>query len=63
MGKIITENDLRSHPPAPGTRRYEVEEGTFVAESARSWLEKREIELVMVPRGTTSGTIDRKSVV
>ena len=62
MGKIITENDLRSHPPAPGTRRYEVEEGTFVAESARSWLEKREIELVMVPRGTTSGTMSRTPV-
>jgi len=39
MGKILTENDLRSHPPAPGARRYKVEEGTFVTESARSWLD------------------------
>jgi len=59
MGKIITENDLRSHPPAPGARRYEVEEGTFVAESARSWLEKRDIELVMVPRGKVCGGMTR----
>ena len=39
MGKILTEADLRSHPPAPGARRYQVEEGTFVTESARSWLD------------------------
>ena len=62
MGKIITENDLRSHPPAPGTRRYEVEEGTFVAESARSWLEKRGIDLVMVPRGKVCGGMSRTPV-
>ena len=62
MGKIITENDLRSHPPAPGTRRYEVEEGTFVAESARSWLEKREIELVIVPRGKVCGGMSRTPI-
>lgn len=59
MGKILTENDLRSHPPAPGTRRYEVEEGTFVAESARSWLEKRDIELVFVPPGRICGGMSR----
>ena len=62
MGKIITENDLRSHPPAPGARRYEVEEGTFVAESARSWLEKRGIDLVMVPRGKVCGGMSRTPV-
>lgn len=62
MGKIITENDLRSHPPAPGTRRYEVEEGTFVAESARSWLEKRDIQLVIVPRGKVCGGMSRTPV-
>lgn len=59
MGRILTENDLRSHPPAPGTRRYEVEEGVFVTESARSWLDKRDIQLVILPRGKTCGGMTR----
>ena len=59
MGKIITEADLRSHPPAPGSRRFQVEEGTFVTESARAWLEKRDIELVVCPAGTACGGMPR----
>lgn len=59
MGKIITENDLRSHPPAAGARRYQVEEGTFVTESARAWLDKRDIELVFVPAGKVCGGMSR----
>lgn len=62
MGKIITENDLRSHPPAAGTRRYEVEAGTFVTESAKSWLDKRDIELVIVPAGNICGGMSRTPV-
>lgn len=59
MGRIITEADLRSHPPAAGTRRYEVEAGTFVTESARAWLDKREIELVVLPAGRGCGGMSR----
>ena len=59
MGKIITEADLRSHPPAPGSRRFQVEEGTFVTESARAWLEKRDIELVVCPAGAACGGMPR----
>lgn len=59
MGKIITENDLRSHPPAAGARRYEVEAGTFVTESAKSWLDKRDIELVILPAGKVCGGMSR----
>ena len=62
MGRIITEADLRSHPPAAGTRRYEVEAGTFVTESARAWLDKREIELVIVPRGKVCGGMSRTPI-
>ena len=59
MGLILTENDLRSHPPAPGARQYQVEEGTFVTESARSWLEKRDIQLVILPKGRMCGGMSR----
>lgn len=59
MGKILTENDLRSHPPAAGAQRYEVEAGTFVTESARAWLEKRDIELVVLPAGKVCGGMSR----
>lgn len=59
MGRIITEADLRSHPPVAGTRRYEVEAGTFVTESARAWLDKREIELVVLPAGRGSDGMSR----
>lgn len=59
MGKILTEADLRSHPPAPGARQYQVEEGTFVTESARSWLEKRDIQLVILPKGRMCGGMSR----
>ena len=62
MGKILTEADLRSHPPAPGARRYQVEEGTFVTESARSWLDKRDIEIETVPRGTVCGGMSRTPI-
>lgn len=62
MGKILTEADLRSHPPAPGTRRYPVEEGTFVTESARSWLDKRDIEIELVPKGKICGGMSRTPV-
>ena len=59
MGLILTENDLRSHPPAPGARQYQVEEGTFVTEYARSWLEKRDIQLVILPKGRMCGGMSR----
>ena len=59
MGLILTENHLRSHPPAPGARQYQVEEGTFVTESARSWLEKRDIQLVILPKGRMCGGMSR----
>ena len=59
MGLILTENDLRSHPPAPGARQHQVEEGTFVTESARSWLEKRDIQLVILPKGRMCGGMSR----
>ena len=59
MGLILTENDLRSQPPAPGARQYQVEEGTFVTESARSWLEKRDIQLVILPKGRMCGGMSR----
>ena len=62
MGKILTENDLRSHPPAPGARRYPVEEGTFVTESARAWLDKRDIEIETVPRGKACGGMSRTPI-
>ena len=59
MGLILTENDLRSHPPAPGARQYQVEEGTFVTESARSWLVKRYFQLVSLPTGRMCGGMSR----
>lgn len=62
MGKILTEADLRSHPPAAGTRRYQVEEGTFVTESARAWLEKRDIEIETVPKGKVCGGMSRTPI-
>lgn len=62
MGKILTEVDLRSHPPVPGTRRYQVEEGTFVTESARAWLDKRDIEIEITPKGRICGGMSRTPV-
>lgn len=51
MGRIITEVDLRSHPLPEGIRRFEVESDVFVTESARAYLEKRDIELVVKSTG------------
>ena len=59
MGRIITEADLRSHPLPAGTRRFEVEEGVFVTESARAYLDKRDIELVVRPGGKICGGMSR----
>ena len=59
MGLILTENDLRSHPPAPGDRHYQVVVGTFFTESARSGLEKRDIQLVIHPTGRMCGGMSR----
>ena len=43
----------------PGAGLYLVEEGTFVTESARSWLEKRDIQLVILPKGRMCGGMSR----
>lgn len=50
MGRVITEADLRSRCLPEGTRRFEAEEGAFVTESARAYLKKRDIELVVRQR-------------
>lgn len=49
MGRIITETDLRSRCLPEGTQRFEAEAGVFITESARAYLEKRNIELVLLP--------------
>lgn len=62
MGKVITENDLRSHPLPEGVRRFEVDADTFVAESARAWLDKRGIELVVSPKAAAKGGMPRTAI-
>lgn len=58
MGRIITEADLRSRCLREGTDRFEVEADVFITESARTYLYKRDIRLVVLPTalGETAGS-------